>query len=122
MSRAVFSNAQYTFAFGVDHTPMGTFIQIWDKKAPMTDEEEESSDPHFEYDAMYGPRRQKGYTASDNGLLFRMMIHIAKEWDYNKEKGRTNLGVQHIVQFACALNFDKQTIDVIQRKAFELWD
>lgn len=122
MSRATFTNAKYTFVFGVDHTPMGTFFQVYDRGIPKDDEDT----PHFEYDALFGPRGDKRPEVTEalnsNGKLFRVIDEFKKMWPTNKERGTTNLGVQHIVEVARALGFTKPDIDVIQRKAYELWD
>ncbi len=116
MSRYQVSNERYTFAFGVDHTPMGTFFQIWDKKI----ERDEYDTPHAEYDALFGLQIHHVAVVATNQPL-RFLLQLYEEvWEQAKQEGRgTNLTEGMILDCAYALGWQ---IETLERKVHELWD
>lgn len=109
MGRAQVSNDKYTFAFGVDHTPMGCFIQVWEKAAKGENPEMDAMDaPQIDADEMFGIRVHNK-TLDRNPNLFDVVVLLQLEVNSLRE--------QHIVTaIGEALGFD------VAKQDHELWD
>lgn len=114
MSRAQYQSDRYTFAFGVDHTPMGPFLQLWDKDLPI----DEYDTPHIDIDAMYGIRIADP-SVLNNQALDAAVQKIAAGFRFPTH---VNMSARHVVSVLKALDFPWQEHGDIERKIYELWD
>lgn len=103
MSRASETNARYTMAFGVDHTPMGCFFQVYEK-----DHETEEGGPGVQADELYGVKIE------DKGILERNPTLAKRIGEINDLAMLRDEAV--IAGVGKALGLD------VERKVYELWD
>lgn len=93
MSRASFSNDKYTFAFGVDHTPMGCFFQIWERAAegeiPLLDE---TGSPQVEADELFHLDVKNDKTLERNPALTRALEPLRQTSRYLRNE-ETIIGI-----------------------------
>ncbi len=110
MSRANVRNESYSLSFGVDHTPMGCFFQLYETAAIGEDPEgDEIEQPQVEADEMYGLRIHNRRTLERNLTLRRVIDAFARHnLTLRNEEIIIDIGK------ACGLDVSKQV--------FELWD
>lgn len=119
MSREQMSNDRYTFAFGVDHTPMGCFLQLWEKKAEGEDEEADGMDmPQVEADEMYGYRLTNSNTLERNDELNRVLMALSKAFAMSEHVSWLR-DEENIIAIGVACGFDRNKLEKSVR---ELWD
>src|SRR5436305_1420994 len=110
MSRAVVNNDKYRFAFGVDHTPMGCFFQIYEKAAKGENPELDETDiPHVDADEMFGLRVNHTPTLARNPALTQQIKRLC----YEPARLRAE---ETIIGIGRVLGFD------ITKQVYELWD
>lgn len=106
MSRAQVENDRYKFAFGVDHTPMGCFFQIWEKAAEgEVPEMDETDTPQVEADEMCGWRISNVKTLERNPVLAKALAPFG-----NLRNEET------VIAIGKAMGFD------VSKEVFMLWD
>jgi len=106
MSRKQVRNPRYTFAFGVDHTPMGCFFQVWENVAKGENPEADEFDtPQVEADEMYGLRISNAKTLERNPALARLLNSVAAL--RNEET---------VIAIGTALGFK------VSKEVYDLWD
>jgi hypothetical protein len=110
MSRAVVNNEKYRFAFGVDHTPMGCFFQVYEKAAKGENPElDETDTPHIDADEMFGLRINHLPTLERNPVLAKQIKRLSYEPAYLRTE-------ETIINIGKVLGFD------IAKRVYELWD
>ncbi len=108
MSRRTASNDRYTMAFGVDHTPMGCFFQIWEKVAEGEHPEQDEMDaPQIEGDELFGIRAHNPNTMTRNRALGATIEGLAKTTLRNEKT---------IIALGKSLGLS------IEKDVHELWD
>jgi hypothetical protein len=111
MSRESVSNDRYTLAFGVDHTPMGCFFQLWEKAAkgenPEADEVEQ---PQVDANEQFGMHIHNVQTLARNPELRRVLRKIPTT------AGPSLRNEETIIAIGKACGFD------ISRAVYKLWD
>ena len=114
MSRATASNGLYTLAFGVDHTPMGCFIQLWEKAAEGENAEWDDMDgPQIDMDEMWGLKIHNKKTLERSPNLNKVL----QDGKIDKPLLRQALHSQEfIIDIGLACGLD------IRKKVYELWD
>jgi hypothetical protein len=111
MSRATFTSEKFVFAFGVDHTAMGTFFQIWYKYYHG----ENSASPDVEADSLFGVVITREEFVKE---------HAPEAWDYVQKikaaglKGK-NLTEEDIIAVGKGLGITNPNFE---KKVYELWD
>lgn len=112
MSRATAENDKYIIAFGVDHTPMGCFFQVYEKAAVGENSEmDEMGIPQIEANESYGLTVHNKKTLERNPQLRRQIESIQgpNEKRYLRDPSR-------IDDIGRAIRLD------ITKQVYELWD
>ena len=105
MSRESVSNDRYTLAFGVDHTPMGCFFQLWEKAAKGEDPESDGmGQPQIQGDEHFGMAVHNPNTVRRNRELETALRYVT----LRNEETVIKIGK------ACGLN--------VVREVHELWN
>lgn len=108
MSRAAESNDRYILAFGVDHTPMGCFFQLFETAAEGENPEgDEMDQPQIDADEMYGIRVHNPKTLERNPTLGYLIPKLTKQSLRNEET---------IIEIGKACGLD------VAKRVYELWD
>lgn len=111
MSRYVINNEKYTMAFGVDHTPMGAFFQLYENAAAGEDPDaDETEQPQIDCDEMYGLRIHNQKTLDRNPKLASAIKVFV---DHARNAVRTE---EHVINLGKACGLD------IEQAVFKLWD
>jgi hypothetical protein len=100
MSRCDKSNDQYLMAFGVDHTPMGCFFQIW---------KQGEEKPGISVDELYGIKIRDKEILINNPTLKVIL-------DCFLDGSKSLRNEEHICQVGRSLGLD------IQKEVWKLWD
>lgn len=108
MSRATEKNEKYTLAFGVDHTPMSCFFQLYEKAAKGETGDEDG--PQISADEQFGLEINNRNTLSRNQRLARIINRMETEGTGILRTEET------IIEIGKALGLD------VTKKVFELWD
>ena len=103
MSRREAGNADYQIVFGVDHTPMGCFFQIYE--SIVKDDEQ----PQIRFDELYGLTVNEPKTLERNSKLDRVIRTLRDNNDYIRNE-------EILIAIGKALGLD------IEKDVFELWD
>jgi len=113
MSRATVSNDKYKLAFGIDHTPMGCFFQLYEKAAKgECPEDDETDRPQIGADEVFGLDIANPKTLERNPKL----AFIFKDWT-TKERIVSYLRTEkYVIEIGKACDLD------IEKKVYELWD
>lgn len=110
MSRKSVSNDKYTMAFGVDHTPMGAFFQIWELAAEGENEEMDGMEaPQIDCDELFGLRVHPPTLNRNRPLKEALRVFEQSP----KAAVRTESAVCEV---AWSLGFN------INKDVYELWD
>ena len=110
MSRARFSNDKYSFVFGVNHTPMGCFFQVWELAAEGELPDQDDTDmPQVEADEMYGLSVSNTRTLERNPALKRALEKLSKSSKYLRNE-------ETIIDIGKSLGF------YVSKMVYELWD
>lgn len=118
MSRKSVSNVRYTLAFGVDRTPMGTFVQVFDK---TWKDNNEYDSPIVEVDALFGIQVYNQDLVDANEQLSSVVKMLEDDFSKYKleHKEYPNLAENDIICVAKSLNLCD---DNLPKTIHELWD
>ena len=116
MSRTQVRNQRYTLAFGVDHTPMGPFLQIWDALF-----KDDYDSPLVDIDSMFGVRIKSQENLDANPRLAELVSTISQMYkDFKKQQGvYPNLSTEAVLMVAGVLGLRGPALE---RQVYELWD
>lgn len=104
MSRKTIRTCEYSLSFGVDHTPMGCFFQLYETTAKGENPEADEYDtPQVEADELFG-----------------LKIHNPKTLDRNP-KLREALGYRTLRNEEAIINIGKACGLDVAKDVYELW-